>query len=235
MRSSLSGILYAFEIPPPPAVVENSPPNIAVVSSGEASRNLSTEGDVSVHNENDGCDKKSADMKRPEGHPCEIRRAELARSPSRSSSERSYSSTLKLPCLSRQTSDDDGDNDDDDIEVGSEASKRNNVGLLKQLSPRFMRKLTSKKSTHVWNTTETGNTTLEQSSFSGRQSVSVQSTPGHSRNTSISSNSGSPMHTGTTHLAKQSSGYLIGLHRKLVNGTIPVMFAHDARVLRQST
>ncbi|XP_028419298.1 ubiquitin carboxyl-terminal hydrolase 32-like, partial [Dendronephthya gigantea] len=212
VRSSLSGILYAFEIPTPPVVVENSPPNIALVSSGEASENLSTEGCISGHNDNDGCDTNSSDTKRSESHPCDTRRAELVRSPSRSSSERSYSGTLKLPCLSRQTSDD----DEDTIEVGSEVSKRNNVGLLKQLSPRFMRKLTGKKSANHWNTTEAGNTTVELSSYSGQPSASVQSTPGHSRNTSISSaNSGNSVHTGI-HLAGQTCGYLIGLHRKLM-------------------
>ena len=188
--------------------MENTPPSIEVVTTGEATADLATGGDdvpapccVAEHD-------SIPPVERPiEEQPCEVRKSELARSPSRSSSERSYGGTLKLPCLSRQTSDDD---DEDSIEVGSEVSGKSNSSLLRQLSPRFIRKLTSKKSVSVWNTSENA-TNGDQSSSSAK------STPGHSRNTSVSSICGSPAHAGTVQTSGKPSGYLIGLHRKLVN------------------
>lgn len=204
VRSSLSGILYAFEIPSPTTSATNSPPNIEVVTTGEATDNIQTEGGVLTHDYAGVNDVRSAE--RPnEDHHCDVRDAQLVRSSSRSSSERSYGGTLKLPCLSRQTSDDD---EDDCIEVSSEVSGKSSIGLLKQFSPRFMRKLTSKKSMNVWNTTE--------NMANNEQSYADKSTPGHSRNASISSTSGSSLHAMTTQNTIKPCGYLIGLHRKLV-------------------
>ena len=209
VRSSLSGILYAFEIPSPPSTVENTPPSIDIVTTGEATCSEQTGGGVSPTQD---CADNN-DSSPVEEQACEMRRTELVRSPSRSSSERSYSNTLKLPCLSRQTSDD----DEDDIEVGSDVSGKSSMGLLRQLSPRFMRKLTSKKSMNVWNLPETTSETRECSAASCEQSsTSVKSTPGHSRNTSISSTSESVVHSGTKQVTNKPSGYLFGVHRKLV-------------------
>ena len=185
--------------------MENTPPSIEVVTAGEATANLETEGDVPTP-ECAGENERNPVERPSEEQPCEVRRTELVRTPSRSSSERSYGGTLKLPCLSRQTSDDD---DDDCIEVGSEVSGKSNMGLLKQLSPRFIRKLTSKKSNNVWNTTE--------NAANNEQSSSAKSTPSHSRNTSVSSISANSTQAGTIQFTRKSSGYLIGLHRKLVN------------------
>ena len=204
VRSSLSGNLYAFEIPSPSTSVANSPPSVQVATTGEATDNIETEGGVSTH-DCAGINDVSPAERPNEDHLCDVRGAQLVRSSSRSSSDRGYGGTLKLPCLSRQTSDDD---DDDCIEVGSEVSGKSSIGLLKQFSPRFMRKLTSKKSMNVWNTTE--------NMANSEQSYSVKSTPGHSRNTSISSASGSPSHATATQNTIKPCGYLIGLHRKLV-------------------
>ncbi len=196
--------------------MENTPPSIEVVTAGEATANLETEGDVPAPECAGENEKGQArPVERPsEEQPCEVRTTELVRTPSRSSSERSYGGTLKLPCLSRQTSDDD---DDDCIEVGSEVSGKSNMGLLKQLSPRFIRKLTSKKSNNVWNTTE--------NAANNEQSSSAKSTPSHSRNTSVSSISANSTQAGTIQFTRKSSGYLIGLHRKLVN--IIVKLSHN--------
>lgn len=219
VRSSLSGILYAFEIPLT-STVDNTPPSIAVVTSGEATSNVRTEEDVPKEEPASGNETNAFERPTTAEEPCEVRSVpdEVARSPSRNSSERSYGGTLKLPCLSRQTSDDE---DDDCIEVGSEVSGKSNMGILKQLSPGFMRKLSSKRSLNIWNTRDSLNTTEErdQSAMSCNSStISIgKSTPGHSRNTSISSTSGSLVHGGTTQFNRKPCGYLIGVHRKLVN------------------
>lgn len=218
VRSSLSGILYAFEIPLP-STVDNTPPSIDVVTSGEATSNVRTEEDAPTKEPASGNEVNAFERSTTTEEPCEVPSVtnELARSPSRSSSERSYGGTLKLPCLSRQTSDDE---EDDCIEVGSEVSGKSNMGILKQFSPGFMRKLSSKKSLNVWNTRDSLNTTEErgQSAVSCNNStVSIaKSTPGHSQNTSVSSTSGSAVH-GETQFNRKPCGYLIGVHRKLVN------------------
>ena len=188
----------------------NPPPSIEIITTGGANMETVTTDGTGTTSGASTQDCAAANDVSPaeranEDQLCDVRGGELVRSSSRSSSERSYGGTLKLPCLSRQTSDDE---DDDCIEVGSDVSGKSSMGLLKQLSPRFMRKLTSKKSTmNVWNTTENV----------AKQSSSVKSTPGHSRNTSISSTSGSPLHDVSTQNAIKPCGYLIGLHRKLVN------------------
>lgn len=219
VRSSLSGILYAFEVPLLSAV-DNPPPSIAVVTSGETASNARTEEDVPTEEPPSGNETNTVERPATTEEPCEVRSVtnELGRSPSRNSNERSYGGTLKLPCLSRQTSDDE---DDDCIEVGSEVSGKSNMGILKQLSPGFMRKLSSKKSLNIWNTRDSLSTAEErdQSAMSCNNStISIgKSTPGHSRNTSISSTSGSLVYGGTTQFSRKPCGYLIGVHRKLVN------------------
>lgn len=183
----------------------NPPPSIEIITTGEANMETVTTdgtGTTSGSSTQDcaGANDVSPAERANEDQLCDVRGGELVRSSSRSSSERSYGGTLKLPCLSRQTSDDE---DDDCIEVGSDVSGKSSMGLLKQLSPRFMRKLTSKKSTmNVWNTTE---------------NVAKQSSSVKSRNTSITSTSGSPLHDVSKQNTIKPCGYLIGLHRKLVN------------------
>lgn len=225
VRSSLSGILYAFEIPPPPAVENTISSSSAVATSNESTADRHTEGEASVDTPLNEVEFSVVDRPtivtdlptivtdRPTmvtGVPTV--RTELTRSPSRSSSERSLGGSLKLPCLSRQTSDD--DDDDEDIEVGSEVSGRSNMGLLRQLSPRFIRKLTNRKQGNGWNASEGSGGTLELNNQSA--TCSAKNTPGHSRNTSVSSTSGTPLHAGVAHISQKSLGYVLGMHRKLV-------------------
>lgn len=225
VRSSLSGILYAFEIPPPPAVENTISSSSAVATSNESTADRHTGGEASadtplnevefrvVERPTIVTDLPTIVTDRPTivtGVP--MVRAELTRSPSRSSSERSLGGSLKLPCLSRQTSDD--DDDEDNIEVGSEVSGRSNMGLLRQLSPRFIRKLTNRKQGNGWNASEGSGGTSELNNLS--PTCSAKTTPGHSRNTSVSSTSGTPLHAGVPQISQKPLGYVFGMHRKLM-------------------
>ena len=214
VRSSLSGILYAFEIPLPPAVENTISSTSAVATDNETTGAEQPRGDTSAETRVEVEVETSAADRPPivtehRGVVPTIR-AELTRSPSRSSSERSLGGTLKLPCLSRQTSDD--EDDDENIEVASDMSGKSNMGLLRQLSPRFIRKLTNRK--QGWNVSQAPGASSEQNDQSAASST--KTTPGHSRNTSISSTSGTPVHAGAVQLSQKPLGYVVGMHRKLV-------------------
>ena len=214
VRSSLSGILYAFEIPPAPAVENKRDSSSADVTTAVTTVDEQPGGATPAAVQVD--EGETSTVERPtttDDEPQEVRpiRPELIRSPSRTSSERSLGGSLKLPCLSRQTSDDD---DEDNIEVGSEVSGRSNLGLLRQLSPRFIRKLASRKSSPGFMVSETSGTTVEVNDRS--PASTAKTTPGHSRNTSVSSSSGTPVHSGGPQISHKPRSFMVGMHRKLV-------------------
>lgn len=202
--------MYAFEIPLPSTTEEESrPPSVDAVSIGEAtSEEMTVDDDTqSLHCPETNNEERSVSST---AMLCnESSNTQCVRSASQSSSERNHGGSLKIPCISRQTS-------DEGLDIDTVTSGKSNAGFLKQFSPRFLRNIPNKKNSSSFSEGLGSHLSIESSKTSYAQ-ANVKSA--NSSDSNVASSSITVAHSASSQVTKRSSrtSYLIGFHRKLVN------------------